>query len=106
MQLGVDMLSDLTSNEKATIAVSVLGAIFMGFTIIDSLAWMFAGASLAEIFFGNGSSIAGAVMEHVPGMSAVEFVAVNCVALVIISLIFVVCLYYMLPAKSSEGCKK
>ncbi len=77
--------------------LSMSGAMIMAFTILDSIAVLLTGTSLAMNLFGSGSPVSEALIEVIPGMTPLEFITVNIVSIVIIAVIMVICIYYAFP---------
>ena len=74
--------------------LSALSAVIMIYTVLDGLSFMLTGISLSNNFFGGGSPVSEAVLEMIPGMSPAEFLLVNISAIVFISAISVLCIWY------------
>lgn len=75
-------------------ALSALSAAIMTFTVLDAFSFLISGVSLAQNFFGTGSPVSEALLEMIPGMTPLEFVAVNLVAIAVITAVTVASIWY------------
>ena len=74
--------------------LTVIGAIVSAFTVVDAISFIISGSSLADNFFGSGSPVSDPLLEMIPGMTLIEFLSVNIVAIFVVSVIMVACIHY------------